>query len=69
MGDAGTLARLAVQVRRHNLIGDTTWCRGSVTAKALVDGRGEATLTLSAVNQRGETIAAGQAVVVLPRRA
>jgi len=68
MGDAGTLARLAVQVRRHNLIGDTTWCRGSVTAKALVDGRGEATLTLSAVNQRGETIAAGQAVVVLPRR-
>ena len=30
MGDAGTLARLSVQVRRHNLIGDTTWCRGVV---------------------------------------
>src|SRR2546422_223519 len=29
MGDAGTLARLNVQVRRHNLIGDTTWCRRS----------------------------------------
>src|SRR5206468_169503 len=33
MGDAGTLARLNVQVRRHNLIGDTTWCRGRVAAK------------------------------------
>jgi acyl dehydratase len=68
MGDAGTLARLTVQVRRHNLIGDTTWCRGSVTGKALVDGRGEVTLGFNAVNQRGETIAAGQALVVLPRR-
>jgi acyl dehydratase len=56
-------------VRRHNLIGDTTWCRGTVTGRALNDGRGEVTLGLDAVNQRGETIAAGQAVVVLPRRA
>ena len=69
MGDAGELARLAVQVRRHNLIGDTTWCRGTVTGRALVEDRGEVTLGLTAVNQRGETIAAGQAVVVLPRRA
>jgi len=69
MGDAGWLARLDVQVRRHNLIGDTTWCRGAVTGRALADDRGEVTLGLSAVNQRGETIAAGRAVVVLPRRA
>jgi len=68
MGDAGGLARLAVQVRRHNLIGDTTWCRGTVTGRALVEDRGEVTLGLTAVNQRGETIAVGQAVVVLPRR-
>lgn len=68
MGDDGVLARLSAQVRRHNLLGDTTWCRGRVAAKALVEGRGEATLDLSAVNQRGETIAQGQAVVVLPRR-
>jgi len=39
-----------------------------VTASALVDGRGEVTLGLAAVNQRDETIAVGQAVVVLPRR-
>ncbi len=69
MGDAGTLARLSVQVRRHNLLGDTTWCRGRVAAKALVGGRGEVTLDLAAVNQRDETIARGQAVVVLPRAA
>jgi acyl dehydratase len=69
MGDAGMLARLAVQVRRHNLIGDTTWCRGTVTGRALVQDRGEVTLGLTAVNQRGETTAVGEAVVVLPRRA
>jgi acyl dehydratase len=58
MGDGGLLTRLAVQVRR----------RGAVTDRALVEGRGEVTLGLTAVNQRDETIAAGQAVVVLPRR-
>ena len=68
MGDDGFLARLNVQVRRHNLIGDTTWCRGRVAAKAVVDERGEVTLDLVAVNQRDETIAQGQAVLVLPRR-
>jgi acyl dehydratase len=68
MGDAGALVRLSVQVRRHNLIGDTTWCRGRVAAKAVIEARGEVTLDLVAVNQRDETIAQGQAVVVLPRR-
>ena len=33
MGDAGFLRRLSVKVLRHNLIGDTTWCRGRVTGK------------------------------------
>jgi acyl dehydratase len=66
MGDAGFLARLAVQVRRHNLIGDTTWCRGRVRARG---APGEVTLELEAVNQRGETIAIGEAAVILPCRA
>ncbi len=66
MGDAGMLARLSVQVRRHNLIGDTTWCRGRIAAKS--DERGEVTLDLEAVNQRGEAIAQGRAAVILPRR-
>jgi len=69
MSDAGRLARLSVEVRRHNLLGDTTWCRGRVAAKAPAEGGGEVALDLSAVNQRGETIAQGRATVVLPRRA
>ena len=68
MGDDGFLRRLNVQVQRHNLIGDTTWCRGRVSAKAIVENRGEVTLDLTAVNQRDETTGAGQATVVLPRR-
>src|SRR5262249_44883382 len=63
MGDAAFLRRLNVQVVRHNLIGDTTWCRGEVTAKT---DDGVATLALRAENQRGETTAAGTAEVVLP---
>jgi len=68
MGDDGFLRRLNVRVQRHNLIGDTTWCRGRVAAKAVVENRGEVTLDLTAVNQRGEVTAAGQATLVLPRR-
>jgi len=68
MGDDGFLRRLNVRVQRHNLIGDTTWCRGRVAAKAIVENRGEVTLDLTAVNQRDEVTAAGQATLVLPRR-
>ena len=65
MGDAGFLARLNAQVRRHNLIGDTTRCRGRVRERGAA---GEVTLALEAVNQRDETIALGEATVILPRR-
>src|SRR3990167_651836 len=67
MGDEGFLRRLSVEVRRHNLIGDTTWCRGTVAAKAIVDDRAEVTLALEAMNQRDEVTARGHAVVGLPR--
>ena len=79
MGDAGILERLSVQVRRHNLIGDTTWCRGTVSGKLepakssanrpggdLAAGR--VTLDLRAENQRGEVTARGSATILLPRR-
>ena len=35
MGDAGVPGAPPVQVRRHNLIGDTTWCRGVVAGTAV----------------------------------
>lgn len=66
MGDAGVLRRLSVQVMRHNLIGDTTWCRGQVTGK---HADGVVVLALRAENQRGETTARGTAEVVLPPKA
>jgi acyl dehydratase len=65
MGDAGFLRRLNARVLRHNLIGDTTWCRGRVTAKG---PGGSVTLELAGTNQRGETTASATAEVVLPTR-
>src|SRR5262249_1591365 len=65
MGDDGFLRRLNVRVLRHNLIGDTTWCRGEVAAK---EPEGVVHLTLRAENQRGETTASGSATGVLPER-
>ncbi len=66
MGDEGRLARLHVKVLRHNLIGDTTWCRGEVTGK---EPGGLVHVALRAENQRGELTASGTATVVLPTRA
>jgi acyl dehydratase len=66
MGDAGFLRRLNARVLRHNLIGDTTWCKATVTGK---EPGGLVHLSLTAENQRRETTASGSASVVLPERA
>jgi acyl dehydratase len=65
MGDRGFLRRLNARVVRHNLIGDTTWCRGEVAAK---ERGGVVQLKVRAENQRAETTAVGEATVVLPTR-
>jgi acyl dehydratase len=66
MGDDAQLRRLNAQVRRHNLIGDVTWCDGVVVSKD--DAAGTVTARLRAINQRNELTATGEAVVELPRR-
>ncbi|MFQ5829846.1 MAG: MaoC family dehydratase N-terminal domain-containing protein [Candidatus Methylomirabilia bacterium] len=66
IGNDGLLSRLNVRVLRHNLIGDTTWCRGRVASK---EPEGVVHLELSAENQRHEVSAAGTATVILPTRA
>ena len=66
MGNRGELQRLSAQVRRHNLIGDVTWCHGTVVAKD--EAASTVTLQVRAVNQRNEVTATGEAVVALPRR-
>ncbi|TAK36481.1 MAG: acyl dehydratase [Chloroflexota bacterium] len=68
MGDDGFLKRLNVRVRRHNLLGDTTWCQGKIVKKYRENDRGVVDLELSARNQRGEISALGTASVILPDR-
>ena len=66
MGDAGFLARLHVQVRRHNIIGDLTTC--SATIVAVNPQLGAVALKVLARNQRGEVTAQGDAEIRLPSR-
>jgi len=70
IGDHGFLHRLAVSVRAPNLLGNTTWWRGTVKAKR-AGGRGVGLVDLDvrAANQRDEVTALGSATVALPSRA
>lgn len=69
IGDEGWLSRLAVQVRRPNLVGDTTWLHGRITQKRRENGKHLVDLDVWAVNQRGETHSHGAATIILPSRA
>jgi acyl dehydratase len=69
IGDDGFLSELYCEVRRFNLVGDLTYCRGKVASlEARNDRTGKVKLDIEAVNQRGESTAAGWAVVTLPRK-
>lgn len=68
MGDDAWLQTLSVQVRRFNMVGDLTHCKGVVTSKRLVEGRGVVECDVWAENQRGESTASGTATVLLPTR-
>jgi acyl dehydratase len=69
MGDAGFLRKLSVSVRRPNIFGDVSWCKGEVVDKRMEDGRHVVDLALAVVNQLDETTATGTAVVALPQSA
>ena len=68
IGDHGFVHKLAVSVRRPNLVGDTIWWRGTVTAKREVGDARLVDLDVVAVNQKDEHSALGTAVVALPSR-
>jgi acyl dehydratase len=68
LGDDGWLQTLDVQVRRFNIMGDLTRCKGVVTGKRLVSGQCLIDCDVWAENQRGETTAWGTATAVLPSR-
>ena len=65
MGDDGFLKKLYMELRRFNVVGDTTWCKGKVTRKYVENGEALVDVEVWAENQRGEITAPGRAVVRL----
>ena len=68
MGDHGFLKRLYVEVRRFNIIGDTTWCKGRVTKKYTEGDQHLVDCEIWAIDQRGDITAPGWATVILPSK-
>lgn len=68
IGDTGFLRKLNMQIRGHNLVGDTTRFRGQVTGKREESGKGLVDCTVWGENQRGQRTVVGNAVVELPLR-
>jgi hypothetical protein len=68
MGDAGFLKRVRTEMRRFNIVGDTTWCKGKVIRKYVKDGYALVDIEIAAENQRGEVTTPGIATVALPSR-
>jgi acyl dehydratase len=68
MGDAGFLRHLAVEIRRHNPVGDTLYINGEVTRIFAEDGAHYVDITQTAVNQDGELSVRATSTVRLPAR-
>jgi len=68
MGDAGYLKRIRTQMRRFNIMGDTTFCKGKVVKKYVKDNTPLVDIEIAAENQRGEVTTPGLATVALPSR-
>lgn len=68
MGDAGFITKLYGELRRFNVVGDTTWIKGVVTDKSQADGKHLVDIDIWGENQRGEITAPGRATVQLPSR-
>lgn len=67
-GDNSFVRSFSHKLLLPNLVGDTTWMRGSVNGKRIEDGRHLVDIGYRGENQRGETTVAGTAVVQLPAR-
>ncbi len=68
MGDDGFIREFWGEVRRHNLNGDTTWLKGTVSEKRKEGAHALVDLELWGYDQRGERTILGGATVVLPAR-
>lgn len=68
MGDDGFLKRMYIELRRFNVVGDTTWCRGKITGKRQENEECLIDLEIWGENQRKEVTTTGTAVVRLPSK-
>ncbi|MFH1485009.1 MAG: hypothetical protein ABIH46_02970 [Chloroflexota bacterium] len=68
IGDDGFLKVLYGELRRFNVVGDTTWCKGKVTGKRVESGEHLVDLDIWAENQRHEITAPGHATAILPSK-
>ncbi|MHB1126512.1 MAG: FAS1-like dehydratase domain-containing protein [Bacillota bacterium] len=69
VGDNGWIKRIRNDYTRFIIRGDTVWCHGKVSDKRVEDGDHVVELELWAINQLGETVCRGKALVSLPARA
>jgi acyl dehydratase len=69
-GDDGWVSALGFRLKKPNLVGDTTWCHGTVLSKGIdSSGRHSVELEIWGQTQRGERNVEGRATVLLPSRA
>jgi acyl dehydratase len=68
-GDDGFVRRLDAKLRRPNIMGDVSWCRGTVVDKRVDDGAHLVDVEVRIENQLGEVTATGVSTVQLPTRA
>jgi acyl dehydratase len=67
-GDYGWMKRINCDIRRFNLVGDTSWIKGHVASKWVDGDQYLVRLQLHVEDQRGEVTAPGWAIVALPSR-
>ena len=68
MGDAGSLKRLRVEIRRHNPVGDTLYIEGEVKRVFAEEGSHYVEIEQRATNQDGELSVLATGAVKLPSR-
>ena len=68
MGDTGFITKLYGELRRFNVVGDTTWIKATVTRTYTEEGKHLVDLDVWGENQRGEMSTPGRATVQLPSR-
>jgi hypothetical protein len=68
MGDDGFLWKFSSQIRKMNMIGDTTWSKGKIINKYHDKGKYCVDIEIRSINQTGTVTVTGGATLILPSR-